>query len=156
MQVATVEYLRNVAGLKDANSMEIAEKEVENKVFLKLKELVNIEEMGHNMRLGQFSCSLKKGTFCRDIYRAEEIFERHRHRYEFNPKFESVLEENGMVISGKNVERNLVEMIELPGHPWFIGCQFHPEFKSRPLQPHPLFVSFIKAAKEFRAKKEKK
>ena len=156
MQVATVEYLRNVAGLKDANSMEIAEKEVENKVFLKLKELVNIEELGHNMRLGQFSCSLKKGTFCREIYRADEIFERHRHRYEFNPKFESVLEENGMVISGKNVERNLVEMIELPGHPWFLGCQFHPEFKSRPLQPHPLFVSFIKAAKEFRAKKEKK
>lgn len=156
MQVATVEYLRNVAGLKDANSMEIAEKEVENKAFLKLKELVDIEEMGHNMRLGQFSCSLKKGTFCREIYRAEEIFERHRHRYEFNPKFESVLEENGMVISGKNVERNLVEMIELPGHPWFLGCQFHPEFKSRPLQPHPLFVSFIKAAKESRAKKERK
>ncbi|MCX6582570.1 MAG: CTP synthase [Candidatus Aminicenantes bacterium] len=156
MQVATVEYLRNVAGLKDANSMEIAEKEVENKAFLKLKELVNIEEMGHNMRLGQFSCSLKKGTFCREIYRADEIFERHRHRYEFNPKFESVLEENGMVISGKNVERNLVELIELPGHPWFLGCQFHPEFKSRPLQPHPLFVSFIKAAKESRAKKEKK
>jgi CTP synthase len=156
MQVATVEYLRNIAGLKDANSMEIAEKEVENKIFLKLKELVNIEEMGHNMRLGQFSCSLKKGTFCREIYQADEIFERHRHRYEFNPPFESVLEENGMVISGKNVERNLVEMIELPGHPWFLGCQFHPEFKSRPLQPHPLFVSFIKAAKESRAKKEKK
>ncbi len=156
MQVATVEYIRNVVGLKDANSMEIAEKEVENKVFLKLKELVNIEEMGHNMRLGQFSCSLKKGTLCREIYRADEIFERHRHRYEFNPKFENVLEENGMVISGNNVERNLVEMVELSGHPWFIGCQFHPEFKSRPLQPHPLFVSFIKAAKEFRAKKEKK
>ncbi len=152
MQVATVEFLRNVAGLKDANSMEIAEQEVENKVFLKLKELVNIEEMGHNMRLGQFSCSLKKGTFCREIYRADEIFERHRHRYEFNPQFETVLEENGMVISGKNVERNLVEMIELPGHPWFLGCQFHPEFKSRPLEPHPLFVSFIKAAKEHAAR----
>lgn len=153
MQIATIEYLRNMAGVKDAHSMEFAEKETENKVFLKLKELVNIEDMGHNMRLGQFSCSLKKGTLCRDIYRAEEIFERHRHRYEFNPKFEGILEEKGMVISGKNVERNLVEMIELPDHPWFIGCQFHPEFKSRPMQPHPLFVSFIKAAKEFKAKK---
>ncbi|MCU0284758.1 MAG: CTP synthase [Acidobacteria bacterium] len=153
MQIATIEYLRHIAGIEDAHSMEFAEKETENKVFLKLKELINIEEMGHNMRLGAFSCMLKKGTLCREIYRAEEIFERHRHRYEFNPKFENLLEEKGMVISGKNVERNLVEMIELPDHPWFIGCQFHPEFKSRPMQPHPLFVSFIRAAKEFKAQK---
>jgi CTP synthase len=150
MQVASVEFIRNVAGIEDANSMEFVES-TNNKIFLKLKELVNTEEMGHNMRLGKFSCILKKGTRCFEIYRNDKIFERHRHRYEFNPKFESVLEENGMVISGKNPERNLVEMIELPGHPWFIGCQFHPEFKSRPLQPHPLFVSFIKAAKEFNA-----
>ncbi|MCP5101901.1 MAG: CTP synthase, partial [bacterium] len=152
MQVASVEYLRNVVGLKDAHSMEFTE-ETSNKVFLKLKELVDVEEMGHNMRLGEFSCHLKKGTQCREIFGAEEIFERHRHRYEFNPKFESVLEENAMVISGKNIDRNLVEMIELPEHPWFIGCQFHPEFKSRPLQPHPLFVSFIKAAKNLKKKK---
>ncbi len=151
MQVASVEYIRNIAGRKDANSMEFADEDTKNKVFLKLKELVNVEDMGHNMRLGQYSCKLKKGSLCRDIYQVDEIYERHRHRYEFNPEFEKVLEENGIIISGKNVERNLVEMIELPDHPWFIGCQFHPEFKSRPLQPHPLFVSFIKAAKKFKS-----
>ena len=151
MQVASVEFIRNAAGIEDANSMEFADA-TDNKVFLKLKELVDIEEMGHNMRLGQFSCILKKGTRGFEIYRRDKIFERHRHRYEFNPEFEKVLEENGMVISGKNPERNLVEMIELPGHPWYIGCQFHPEFKSRPMKPHPLFVSFIKAAKEFKSR----
>jgi CTP synthase len=119
-----------------------------DKVFLKLKELVDVEEMGHTMRLGEISCILKKGTLCHKIYKEEKIFERHRHRFEFNPEFENILRENGMVISGKNPDRNLVEMIELQDHPWFIGCQFHPEFKSKPLKPHPLFVSFIKAAKE--------
>jgi CTP synthase len=89
---------------------------------------------------------------CHAIYNNDKIFERHRHRYEFNPAFETILDENGMTISGKNPERNLVEMVELKGHPWFVGCQFHPEFKSRPLQPHPLFVSFIKAAKEYRSR----
>ena len=152
MQVASVEFIRNVAGLKDAHSMEFID-ETTHKVFLKLKELVNIEEMGHNMRLGEFSCVLKKGTLSRTIYKTEKISERHRHRYEFNPKYESVLEDNGMVISGKNPERDLVEMVELPDHPWFVGCQFHPEFKSRPLKPHPLFVSFIKAAKDFKGKR---
>ena len=147
MQIASIEYIRNIAGLKDANSMEFTD-HTTNKVFLKLKELVNIDEMGHNMRLGEFSCVLKKGTQSRSIFKSEKISERHRHRYEFNPKFESVLEEHGMVISGKNPERDLVEMIELPDHPWYLGCQFHPEFKSRPLKPHPLFVSFIKAAKD--------
>jgi CTP synthase len=144
-----------VAGIKQANSMEFSEEEIDKSllVFLKLKELIDVDEMGHNMRLGEYSCTLKKGTFSRDIYKKEKIMERHRHRYEFNPKFESVLEESGMVISGKNIKRDLVEMIELPDHPWYIGCQFHPEFKSRPLKPHPLFVSFIKAAKEFKKKR---
>ncbi len=149
MQTACIEFLRNVAGIKDAHSAEFS-KGSSSKVFLKLKELVDVEEMGHNMRLGQFSCILKKGTLCHKIYKEEKIFERHRHRYEFNPAFENILHENGMVISGKNPERNLVEMVELQGHPWFIGCQFHPEFKSRPLKPHPLFVSFIKASIEYR------
>ncbi|MCK5221710.1 MAG: hypothetical protein KAR14_09025, partial [Candidatus Aminicenantes bacterium] len=90
------------------------------------------------------------GTLCREIYKDEKIMERHRHRYEFNPEFEEILESNGMVISGKNQERNLVEMIELSGHPWFIGCQFHPELKSRPMDPHPLFISFIRAAKKYK------
>jgi len=151
MQIACVEYIRNVVGIKDANSAEFAKTAV-NRVFLKLKELVNIEEMGHNMRLGEFSCILKKDSHCQKLYQSDKIFERHRHRYEFNPEFESILEENGMVISGKNPERNLVEMIELKDHPWLIGCQFHPEFKSRPLQPHPLFSSFIKASKLFSMK----
>ncbi len=147
MQTACIEFLRNVAGIKDAHSAEFSKASL-SKVFLKLKELVDVEEMGHNMRLGEFSCILKKGTLCHKIYNEEKIFERHRHRYEFNPAFENILRENGMVISGKNPERNLVEMVEFPDHPWFVGCQFHPEFKSKPLKPHPLFVSFIKAALE--------
>lgn len=147
MQTACVEFVRNIVGIKDAHSVEFSKKSP-NKVFLKLKELVNVEEMGHNMRLGEFSCMMKKGTLSHKIYGQDKISERHRHRFEFNPEFENVLEEHGMVISGKNPERDLVEMIELPDHPWFVGCQFHPEFKSRPLQPHPLFVSFIKAAIE--------
>lgn len=151
LQIASVEFIRNVVGLKDANSMEFTKTAI-NKVFLKLKELIKVEEMGHNMRLGEFSCILKKDTLAHKIYQSGKIYERHRHRYEFNPEFEKTLEQNGMVISGKNPERDLVEMIELPDHPWFLGCQFHPEFKSRPMQPHPLFVSFIKAALEFREK----
>ncbi|MEN8221627.1 MAG: CTP synthase [Acidobacteriota bacterium] len=152
MQTASIEFVRNVAGIKKAHSTEFDET-TDKKVFLKLKELMGIETMGHNMRLGQFSCTLKDGTLCRDIYKNKEIMERHRHRYEFNPEFEDVLESNGMVISGKNVERNLVEMIELSGHPWFVGCQFHPELKSRPMDPHPLFTSFVGAVKDYKGKR---
>jgi len=153
MQIACVEFLRNIVGIKDAHSSEFTKTTV-NKVFMKLKELVDVDDMGHNMRLGQFTCVLKKGTLSYQIYNREKIFERHRHRYEFNPNFEKILENHGMTISGKNPERDLVEMIELSGHPWFLGCQFHPEFKSRPLNPHPIFVSFIKAAKDFRSLQE--
>ena len=145
MQIAAIEFVRNVAGLTEAHSAEFNPRSP-YKVFLKLKELIRTEEMGHNMRLGAYACILKKGTRCHGIYGQEKIFERHRHRYEFNPEFEPILNEKGLLISGKNPERNLVEMVELAEHPWFIGCQFHPEFKSRPLQPHPLFVSFIAAA----------
>jgi len=147
MQTASIEFVRNVAGIKNAHSTEF-NRSTDKKVFLKLKELKGIETMGHNMRLGQFSCTLKEGTLGRDIYDRETIMERHRHRYEFNPDFEKVLESHGMVVSGKNLERNLVEMIELADHPWFVGCQFHPELKSRPMDPHPLFISFIGAAKK--------
>ncbi len=153
MQVASIEFIRNFIAIKDADSVEF-NKYTSNKIFLKLKELINIEELGHNMRLGKFECILKKGTLCYSIYKTEKIFERHRHRFEFNPKFESDLEDNGMIISGRNPERNLVEMIELKDHPWFIGCQFHPEFKSKPLNPHPLFVSFVRSAKEFKKRKK--
>lgn len=147
MQVATVEFSRNVLGLKGAHSAEF-DSQTNHKIFLKLKELKNIENMGHNMRLGAYSCILKKKSLAFKIYQQEKISERHRHRYEFNPEFEYKLENRGMRISGKNPERNLVEIVELSGHPWFLGCQFHPEFKSRPLQPHPLFISFIEFAKK--------
>lgn len=146
MQVATIEFSRNVLGLKRAHSAEF-DPLTSHKIFLKLKELKNIENMGHNMRLGAYSCILRKNSLAYKIYQQEKISERHRHCYEFNPEFEYMLENKGMRISGKNPERNLVEIVELSGHPWFLGCQFHPEFKSRPLQPHPLFVSFIKIAK---------
>ena len=150
MQTATIEFVRNVAGIRDCHSTEF-DRATPNKIFLKLKELINVEEMGHNMRLGRFSCTLKKGTRAYQIYKEEKIAERHRHRYEFNPRFEAIIEEHGMRVSGKNIKRDLVEIVELNDHPWFIGCQFHPEFKSRPLDPHPLFVSFVKAGKKFRS-----
>jgi len=151
MQVATVEFSRNVLGLAGAHSTEF-DPQAGQKIFLKLKELKNVENMGHNMRLGAYSCILRKNSLAYKIYKQEKISERHRHRYEFNPEFEYMLENKGMRISGKNPERNLVEIVELSGHPWFLGCQFHPEFKSRPLQPHPLFVSFIDHAKRIKAK----
>jgi len=151
MQVATVEFSRNVLGLPDAHSTEF-DPQTGHKIFLKLKELKNIENMGHNMRLGSYSCILRKNSLAFKIYKQEKISERHRHRYEFNPEFEYMIENKGMRISGKNPERNLVEIVELSGHPWFLGCQFHPEFKSRPLQPHPLFVSFIEHAKRIKIK----
>ncbi len=147
MQTATIEYFRNVAKLKDANSTEF-DNNTKERIFLKLKELKGIDAMGHNMRLGQFSCSLDKNSLAFRIYEKEKIYERHRHRYEFNPAYEKQLIDAGMTVSGKNKKRNLVEMIELKDHPWFIGCQFHPELKSRPLDPHPLFVSFISAVKK--------
>ncbi len=149
MQVATVEFARNILDLPDAHSAEFAP-HTGHKIFLKLRELTNVEKMGHNMRLGAYSCILKKKSLAFKIYGQEQISERHRHRYEFNPEFEKSLEDGGMRVSGKNPERNLVEIVELPGHPWFLGCQFHPEFKSRPLQPHPLFVSFIECSKKTR------
>jgi CTP synthase len=147
MQLASIEYARHVAGHINAHSGEFDDTS-EEKVFLKLKELRDTDAVGHNMRLGNFSCILKKNSLAHQIYGEERIYERHRHRYEFNPTFEKILEKNGLVISGKNPERDLVEIIEIPDHPWFIGCQFHPEFRSKPLLPHPLFVSFIDAAQK--------
>jgi CTP synthase len=152
MQVATVEYARHVLGLADAHSSEF-DPRTPHKIFLKLRELANIEDMGHNMRLGAYSCILKKKSLAYRVYQQEKISERHRHRYEFNPEYEYMLENKGLRISGKNPERNLVEIVELAGHPWFLGCQFHPEFKSRPLSPHPLFVSFVESAKRAGSRK---
>ena len=156
MQTACIEYARNVAGLKDADSTEFNE-ETPFPVIFKLRDLVNVEELGGTMRLGEWACKLKDGSLARDVYRgAEEIGERHRHRYEFNPEYRDVLEREGMILSGISPDGKFVEMIELPRetHPFFIGCQFHPEYKSKPLDAHPLFVSFVKAAWENRLKSE--
>src|SRR4029453_9482684 len=115
----------------------------------KLRDLVNVEEMGGTMRLGAWVCSLAEGSLAREVYGgAHEISERHRHRYEFNPVYRESLEKGGLVFSGISTDGKFVEIVELSRdeHPWFLGCQFHPEFKSKPLAPHPLFSSFVHAA----------
>ncbi len=145
MQVAAVEFARNVAGLERANSTEF-DADSPHKIVVRWRELAKDYEMGGTMRLGRYICNIAKGTLAYQAYHKTPIYERHRHRYEFNPEYESVLSDAGLVISGKNPDYGLVEIIELPRHPWFLGCQFHPEFKSRPLDPHPLFKSFIGAS----------
>ncbi|MDH7492360.1 MAG: CTP synthase [Candidatus Saccharicenans sp.] len=149
MQCATVEFARNVAGLKGAHSEEFDES-APHKIFRLWRLLRKESDLGGTMRLGAYACDLKKGTLAYSVYKKTTISERHRHRYEFNPDYEQRLAAAGLVISGRNPEHGLVEIIELKRHPWFLGCQFHPEFKSRPLEPHPLFSSFIKAAYRFR------
>ncbi len=153
MQTAVIEFSRNVAGLKDANSTEF-NPNTPYKVFVKLKELKNIEELGGTMRLGNYKCVIRKDSFAYSAFKKEVIYERHRHRYEFNPEYEETLKKKGLDVVGKNPERNLVEIIELRNHRWFFGCQFHPEFSSKPLSPSPVFVSFIKASYNYRKEKE--
>ncbi len=156
MQTACIEFARDVCGLRDADSTEF-NAETPFPIIFKLRDLVDVEEYGGTMRLGAWDCNLKEGSLVRGIYHnAETISERHRHRYEFNPEFRSVLEKEGLVFSGISPDGKFVEMIELPRetHPFFVGCQFHPEYKSQPLNPHPLFVSFVKAAWENRVNSE--
>jgi CTP synthase len=145
LQMAVVEFARNVAGLKGANSTEF-DAQAAYPVIDFLPEQRAVTEKGATMRLGSFPCVLAPGSRAAGAYGATEISERHRHRYEVNNDFRDALTRNGMVISGTSPDRRLVEMIELPAHPYFVGCQFHPEFKSRPQEPHPLFQSFIAAA----------
>ena len=152
MQVAVIEFARNVVGLKNANSTEF-DTETPYPVIDLMPEQKGIDKKGGTMRLGAYRCKLKEGTKAREIYGKPVIYERHRHRYEFNPEYREILEKEGLVISGVYEERNLAEIIELPHHRWFIACQFHPEFKSKPLNPHPLFVDFVKSA--FKYKEEK-
>jgi CTP synthase len=149
MQLAVIEFARHVAGLKEANSTEF-DPETPYPVIDLMPEQKGISKKGGTMRLGAYKCVLKPGTKAYEIYGKEEIIERHRHRYEFNPEFRPLLEEKGLVVSGEYKAKKLPEIIELPDHPWFIGCQFHPEFKSKPFSPHPLFVSFVKASIENR------
>ncbi len=150
MQLAAIEFARHVCGIKDATSSEFtAGTKSRNLVIDFMTEQRGMHDKGGTMRLGVYPCSLKAGSKARTIYGADLINERHRHRYEFNNKFRSIFEKNGMKLSGICESRDLVEIIELPSHPWFVAVQFHPEFKSRPLKPHPLFQSFVEAAMKF-------
>jgi CTP synthase len=145
MQCATIEYARDMAGLKQADSTEF-DPQTPHRVIYKLRELLGVDEMGGTMRLGAWPCKLEPGSFAHQAYGKTEISERHRHRYEFNRDYEKTLLAAGLRITGRTPDENYVEIIEAPDHPWFLGCQFHPEFKSKPLEPHPLFAAFIGAA----------
>ena len=147
MQCSVIEFARNVAGLSDATSTEF-NPNTKNPVIDLLEEQKNIKEMGGTMRLGAYPCILKKGTISYRAYKREKIYERHRHRYEFNNKYRKILEEKGLICAGIYPEKDLVEIIEIKNHPFFVATQFHPEFKSKPFKPHPLFSAFIKASLE--------
>ena len=156
MQLAVIEFARNKAGLSMADSTEFTPNTPDPVIYL-MKEWYDYRtdtiqrrdehsQKGGTMRLGAYPCRLVKGSKAYDAYKAEEILERHRHRYEFNNSYRETLQEAGLVLSGLSPNGELVEIVEIREHPWFLGCQFHPEFKSKPLDPHPLFVSFIQAA----------
>lgn len=153
MQTALIEFARNVARLKDADSTEF-NPDTPHKIFVMLHDLKGVVNMGGTMRLGAYPADLTQGSLAERIYGANRISERHRHRYEFNREYESQLQELGMVFSGYSPDKVFVEIIELKDHPWFLGCQFHPEYKSKPLAAHPLFRSFIEASLENQKKKK--
>ena len=147
MQFAVIEFARHVCGLEDANSTEV-EPATHHPVVDLMPDQRGVTDKGATMRLGSYPCVLSEGTRSRAAYGSEEIVERHRHRWEVNNNYRDALVRHGMVLSGVSPDGRLVEMIELPSHPYFVACQFHPEFRSRPLDPHPLFVTFIRAAVE--------
>ncbi|HEX4007713.1 MAG TPA: CTP synthase [Acidobacteriaceae bacterium] len=153
MQTACIEFARNVCGLAGANSSEF-DPATPHRVIYKLRELTGVEEMGGTMRLGAWTCLLQPGSLAAHAYGKTEISERHRHRYEFNREYEALLTGAGLNITGTTPDSTYVEIVELPGHPFFLGCQFHPEFKSKPLEPHPLFAAFVKASYENRVGKK--
>ncbi len=165
MQMAVVEYARHVAGMDGAHSTEFDEATPYSVIYLmrewfdyrsqRVQKRDVTSDKGGTMRLGAYPCMLKQDTFARKAYGEKEISERHRHRYEFNNDFKERLEEAGLIMSGASPDGQLVEIVEIDNHPWFLGCQFHPEFKSRPMNPHPLFVSFIEAALAHKNKKAK-
>ncbi|MDR3046578.1 MAG: CTP synthase [Bacteroidales bacterium] len=145
MQIAIIEYIRNVVGYKDANSKEMDATTLHPVIdFLPGQNEYSI--LGGTLRLGQYPCLLKRGTHAYKAYQCDSISERHRHRYEVNNDYRAMLEEHGMVVCGTSPNGTIIEMVELTNHPWYVACQFHPEFKSRPNRPHPLFLGFIKAA----------
>ena len=145
MQTACIEFARNVCGLSKANSGEF-DPATPHRIIYKLRELTGVEEMGGTMRLGAWDCVLKPGSLAARAYGKTEISERHRHRYEFNREYEALLVGGGLQLTGTTPDATYVEIVELPDHPFFLGCQFHPEFKSKPLEPHPLFHAFVKAS----------
>ena len=145
MQTACIEYARNVCGLERANSGEF-DPQTPNRIIYKLRELTGVEEMGGTMRLGAWECVLEPNSLAARAYGATKISERHRHRYEFNREFEKPLTDAGLRLTGASESGTYVEIVEIPQHPFFLGCQFHPEFKSKPLEPHPLFHAFVKAS----------
>ena len=145
MQVAIIEFARNVLGLKDANSAEI-DPETTNPVIDIMPEQRNVQEMGGTMRLGQYPCVLNPESKSYQLYGASMIYERHRHRYEVNNDYREEFANHGVIFAGTSPDNHIVEMMEIPSHPWFVACQFHPEFKSRPNRPHPLFRGFVSAA----------
>ena len=154
MQCATIEYARDMATLKQADSTEF-EPQTPNRVIYKLRELLGVDEMGGTMRLGAWPCRLEPGSFAHKAYGKLEISERHRHRYEFNREYEKALTAAGLKITGRTPDENYVEIVEASNHPWFLGCQFHPEFKSKPFDPHPLFAAFIGASLEHKLQKSR-
>jgi CTP synthase len=152
MQTACIEFARNVCGLDEANSSEF-DQATPHRIIYKLRELTGIDELGGTMRLGAWTCKLEPNSQAAKAYGATEISERHRHRYEFNREYEAVLTGGGLRITGATPDGTYVEIVEIPDHPYFLGCQFHPEFKSKPLEPHPLFSSFIKASYDNRQRR---
>jgi CTP synthase len=152
MQVAIIEFARNVCAIADANSSEF-EAECGNPVVSLLPSQRNVEDLGGTMRLGAYACRLRPGSQIARIYGTTETSERHRHRYEVDNGYRDLFAEHGMRLTGLSPDGSLVEMLELPDHPWYIGCQFHPELKSRPTRPHPLFASFIAAAYDVRRRR---
>ena len=152
MQTMVIEFARNVCGLADADSTEFNQ-ETTHRVIYKLRELKGVDELGGTMRLGAYPCRLAAGSFAEQAYGMADVSERHRHRFEFNREFEQTLNAHGLRLTGQTPDGVYVEICELPDHPWFLGCQFHPEFKSKPLEPHPLFTAFLGAALKHRAEK---
>jgi CTP synthase len=152
MQTLVIEYARNVCGLADADSTEF-NPATAHRVIFKLRELKGVDELGGTMRLGGWACRLAENSFAFRAYGSREINERHRHRYEFYREYEGLLKAAGLRLTGETPEGTYVEICEIPDHPWFLGCQFHPEFKSKPMEPHPLFKAFIGAAYEHRPRR---
>ncbi len=155
MQTMVIEFARNVCGLDDADSTEF-NPTTPHRVIYKLRELKGVDELGGTMRLGAYPCHLAEGSFAERAYGKQDISERHRHRYEFNREFQDTLIAHGLRLTGQTPDGMYVEICELPDHPWYLGCQFHPEFKSKPLEPHPLFVAFLGAALKHRDQRKRR